>query len=113
MEATSSKRRADNNHARAASVKLELPGDTTKRVKYSVDVTGYQERATSCAPPKRNNNTEVIEEVLDFYLLVHTDRPGRRFQHQHCESEFVSRHHHVESMDDIFVTTRRCIDFLL
>ena len=46
---------------------------------------------------------------------MHTDRPERQegFQHQHCESEFVSVQDHAESMDDIFVTTIRCRDSLL
>ena len=89
MKATSSKRRrADNNHARAASFKLELPGDTTKKVSILQKLQAVRKRLQA-APSKRNNNTEVIEEVLDFYLLMHTDRPERRerLQHLHCESE--------------------------
>ena len=109
MEATCSKRRrVDINHARAVSFKLEVPGDTAERVSTLQELQAVRKRLRA-APSKRNNTTEVIEEVLDFYLLMHTDRPGRqeRLQHQYCESEFVSVQDHAESMDDIFVTTRR------
>ena len=94
--------------------KFDLPGDTTKRVNSSQKLQAVRKRLEA-APSKRNNNTEVIEAVFDFCLLMHTDRPGRqeRFQHQHCESEFVCVRDHAESMYDIFVTTCRCMDSLL
>ena len=112
MEATCSKRRrVDINHARAVSFKLEVPGDTAERVSFLQKLQAVRKRLRA-APSKRNNTTEVIEEVLDFYLLMHTDRPERqeRFQHQHCESQLGIVRDHAESMDDIFVTTRRCMD---
>ena len=79
MEASSSKHqvRANNNHTRTASFKLELPGDTTKKVSILQKLQAVRKRLQA-APSKRNNNTEGIEEVLDFYLLMHTDRPWKQ-----------------------------------
>ena len=75
---------------------LELPGDTTKKVSILQKLKAVRKRLR--AAPSKNSNTEVIEEVLDFHLLMHTDRPGREevFQHQHCESQVLSVQDHAQ-----------------
>ena len=64
MDAICSKRRpAHNNHASAASFKLELAGDTTKRVSILQKLQAGR-KMLQAVPSKKNNNIEVIEEVL-------------------------------------------------